>query len=109
MQTITLGRTGLPVSRLGLGGGGPSQLGQRAGITERESADIVRIALDAGVNWIDTAESYRTEGIIGQAIRGVRRDSIYLSTKKSVWGETPITPADLRASLQASLKALGSD
>jgi aryl-alcohol dehydrogenase-like predicted oxidoreductase len=109
MQTITLGRTGLQVSRLGLGGGGPSQLGLRAGISQNESVEIVRIALDAGVNWIDTAESYGTEGIIGQAIHGVRRDSVYLSTKKSTWGEKPITPADLRTSLDASLKNLGSD
>ncbi|MFZ6027555.1 MAG: aldo/keto reductase [Chloroflexota bacterium] len=109
MQTIPLGRTGLLVGRLGLGGGGPSQLGRRAGIDENESVEIVRIALDAGVNFIDTAEAYGTEAVIGQAIRGVRRDSIYLSTKKTTWGERPITPADLRAGLEASLKRLGTD
>lgn len=109
MQTISLGRTGLQVSRLGVGGGGPSQLGQRAGIAENESVEIVRIALDAGVNFIDTAEAYGTEAIIGRAIQGVQRDAIYLSTKKTTWGERPITPADLRAGLEASLKRLGAD
>jgi L-galactose dehydrogenase len=109
MNYTTLGRTGLKVSRLGVGGGGPSQLGQRTGRSVEESVAVVRLALDAGVNFIDTAEGYRTEAVIGQAIRGLPRDQLVLSTKKSTWGERPITPADVRASLEASLKRLGSD
>jgi aryl-alcohol dehydrogenase-like predicted oxidoreductase len=109
MQTTILGRTGLKVSRLGLGGGGPSQLGQSTGVSANASTTIVRIALESGVNFIDSAEAYRTETIIGQAIRGYPRDQLVLSTKKTPWGEKPITPADVRASLEASLKRLGTD
>jgi len=109
MQTTILGRTGLKVSRLGVGGGGPSQLGQSTGVPVDDSTTIVRLALDAGVNFIDTAEAYRTEAIIGQAIRGFPRDQLVLSTKKTTWGNRAITPADVRSSLEASLKRLGTD
>jgi len=109
MQTTILGRTGLIVSRLGVGGGGPSRLGQSAGAPADESTTIVRLALNAGVNFIDTAEAYRTEEIIGQAIRGIPRHQLVLSTKKNTWGEHPITPAEVRLSLEASLKRLGTD
>jgi len=109
MQTTILGRTGLRVSRLGVGGGGPSQLGQSTGLPADDSTTIVRLALDSGVNFIDTAEAYRTEAIIGQAIRGIPRRQLVLSTKKATWGKHPITPADVRLSLEASLKRLGTD
>ena len=102
-----LGRTGLEVSVMGVGGGGPSRLGQKTGSTEAESVTIIQRALDAGVNFIDTAEGYQTEGIVARAIQGLSRDSIVLSTKKS----TPkdIQPEDVEKSLHASLKRLGTD
>jgi aryl-alcohol dehydrogenase-like predicted oxidoreductase len=107
MDFTVLGRTGLQVSVMGLGGGGPSRLGQRTDRTEAESVAIVRQALDAGVNFFDTAEGYGTEEIVGKGIRGVDRDSVVLSTKKSC--RKGMTPADVQASLEASLKRLGSD
>jgi len=109
MRKIILGRTDLEVSQMGIGGGGPSRLGQSAGIDADESIEIIKIGLDAGVNFIDTAEAYRTEEIVGKAIQGVPRNSLYISTKKSTWGENPIKPEDLRAGLEASLKKLGTD
>jgi len=61
MEYRTLGRTGLKVSVLGLGAGGPSRLGQRDGVnTEKESAAILQRGFDAGINFIDTAQAYRT-------------------------------------------------
>lgn len=68
---ITLGRTGLHVTRLGIGG------------AYCETVDGYRAALDCGVNYVDTARSYRNgedEKVIGQAIRG-RRDALVLATK----------------------------
>ena len=109
MKYVRLGKTGLKVSRLGMGGGGPSQLGQSTGGTVKSSTAIIRLALDSGVNFIDTAEAYRTEAIIGKAIRGIPRDQLVLSTKKTTWGKEAITPADVRASLEASLKRLRTD
>ena len=107
MDKVTLGRTGLEVTRMGLGCGGPSRVGQSTGRSKAESVAVVREALDAGVNFIDTAEAYHTEEIVGEAIRGLDRSSLVLSTKKrSRW---PITPQDVRDSLEASLRRLGTD
>ena len=106
MEYTTLGRTGLLVSVMGLGCGGPSGVGRRTGKSEAEQVAIVRQALDAGINFIDTAEVYRTEEVVGRAIKGLDRDAVVLSTKKSTWGE-PLTPQDVRKSLEASLKRLG--
>ena len=108
MQTTILGRTNLTVSRMGLGAGGHSRIGRNAGLTDAQSADLVRRALDHGVNFIDTAEGYGTESIIGQALQGRDRTSVVLSTKKSTRNEQ-VTPDTLQASLDESLKQLRTD
>ncbi len=105
METTTLGRTGLTVSRFGLGAGGSARLGSRAEDGERVAVRIVRAALDAGVNLIDTAEVYGTEEAIGKAIAG-RRDDVILSSKKF---PRDLTPQSIRDGLDASLKRLGTD
>src|SRR5690554_4575471 len=65
MQYTTLGRTGLKVSVAGLGAGGNSRLGQGRGLSTDSSVALVREAFDLGVNFIDTAEAYGTEEIVG--------------------------------------------
>ncbi len=107
MQFTRLGRTGLKVSVLGLGAGGPSRLGQRSNKTESDSIAIIRQALDAGVNFIDTAEAYKTEEIVGKAIKGVPRDSLVISTKKTC--SEDLTADMVTTSLENSLKKLGVD
>jgi L-galactose dehydrogenase len=110
MDYVTLGRTGLRVSVLGLGGGGHSRLGQRIGATAAESVAIVRRALELGINVVDTAEAYGTETFFGQAIRGIERGTIVLSTKKSLTGgERLITAAELARGLEDSLVRLQTD
>lgn len=109
MEYRTLGRTGLNVSVMGIGGGGPSRLGKRDDInTEADSIAIVLQGLDAGINFIDTAEVYGTEEIVGKAVAQRSRDSVVISTKKSTWGERP-TPENLVTSLEASLRRLQTD
>lgn len=109
METRILGRTGLKVSVMGLGAGGPSRLGQRDEIkSEAESVSIALQALDAGVNFIDTAEAYRTEDIIGKAVAQRDRASVIISTKKRLGGNT-ITRAELREGLENSLRRLRTD
>lgn len=108
MQYTTLGRTGLKVSALGLGGGGHSRLGQRGGATAAKSSAIVRRAIELGVNLIDTAEAYGTEQVVGAGLRGVARDAFVLSTKKSLRnGDRLITAGELARGLEASLGRLG--
>jgi aryl-alcohol dehydrogenase-like predicted oxidoreductase len=107
MQQVILGRTGLNVSVMGLGGGGDSRLGVKTDTAE--ATRLVRLALDEGVNFIDTAEAYGTEEVIGQALAGVRRSDVVLSTKKTTFGQVPVQPKDVVASLEASLKRLRTD
>ena len=107
MDYVTFGRTGLNVSVMGLGCGGPSRIGMSADKSEAESVDIVRRALDAGVNFIDTAEGYGTEGIVGKGIVSVPRDQVIISSKKSCNQE--ISPALVRQSIEVSLSRLRTD
>lgn len=102
-----LGRTGLRVSQIGLGGGGNSCLGRKKGKTEAESVRVVTRAIDLGINLIDTAARNGTESIIGRAIRGSDRDKLVLSTKATVSeGRVLHTAAQFTSSLENSLMAL---
>jgi aryl-alcohol dehydrogenase-like predicted oxidoreductase len=85
----TLGRTGMQVSSFCLG---TMVLGAWGNRDEDECQAIVHAALDAGVNFIDTADMYafgESEEIVGRALRG-RRDSVILATKfYNAMGEDP--------------------
>jgi L-galactose dehydrogenase len=108
MERVTLGRTGLSVSVMGLGGGGDSRLGVKT--DEAASIRLIRTALDHGVNFIDTAEAYGTEEVVGKGIRGVERGRVVLSTKKTTTtGSRPIEASDVIAGVEASLTRLGTD
>ncbi|MCG3181345.1 MAG: hypothetical protein BIFFINMI_03732 [Phycisphaerae bacterium] len=116
MDYTTLGRTGLRVSVMGLGGGGPSQLGRRGDrLAEGQTVELIGRAIDLGVNLIDTAESYLTEEAIGRAVAEVGRDRVVLATKKSTWHGTwgapgrNITGDELLAGLDASLRRLRTE
>jgi L-galactose dehydrogenase len=110
MDYITLGKTGLEASVLGLGGGGHSRLGQQTGATEEEAVRLVRRALELGVTFIDTAEAYGTEAIVGRALGEVSRERVVLSTKKSLRHEGRlISAAELARGLDASLERLQTD
>ncbi|WP_280399021.1 aldo/keto reductase [Nocardia carnea] len=83
MQYRTLGRTGVQVSTLVLGAMNFGSLGQT---TQDEVTAMVDVALDAGINLIDTADMYsqgESEELVGTAIAG-RRDDIVLATKATI-------------------------
>ena len=87
MDYVNLGRAGVKVSRFCLGGG---NFGGRT--DEAESARIIAAALDAGVNFIDTANWYnegRSEEIIGRAVEGVRDDLVLATKVEGPVGEGP--------------------
>ncbi|MBS14900.1 MAG: aldo/keto reductase [Gemmatimonadetes bacterium] len=109
MKYTTLGRTGLKVSVAGLGCGGFSAIGKRVGKPESDSVDLVRMALDRGVNFIDTSANYGTEKIVGKAIAD-RRHELVISTKASIGrGDDLLSPEDVIASLDNSLVDLKTD
>ncbi len=110
MDYTTLGRTGLKVSVAGLGCVGNSRLGLSTGKSEADAVALIRAALDQGVNLIDTAAAYGTEGVVGQALRGVKRDAVVVCTKVSRQsGEKQFTPEWVAQSLDNSLRTLGLD
>ena len=123
MRYNPLGRTGLFVSELCLGtmtfGTVGGRFGAIAGLGQKEADDLTKAAIDAGVNFIDTANVYsagQSEEITGQAIRnlGIKREDVVLATK--VMGQMGEGPNDLGATrhqimdqVKASLKRLGTD
>lgn len=113
METSTLGRSDLKVSRIGLG---TSMWGLR--VDEQSAADQLRRFVDAGGTLIDTADLYglgAAEGIIGRLLgKVVPRDEIVLATKagSSVTGPTAFADASqthLMTALDNSLRELRTD
>jgi aryl-alcohol dehydrogenase-like predicted oxidoreductase len=108
MRFRTLGRTGLQVSELGLGGLFVSRVG---GGDQAQATATVRRALDLGVNFIDTAPSYAdSEAVLGNALAGVTQP-FFLSTKLGGRPQ-PFDPRDkaaLRRSVEESLRLLKRD
>ncbi|WP_405474042.1 aldo/keto reductase [Streptomyces canus] len=125
--TRTLGRSGIEVSALGfgcwaIGGEWQDADGQPLGwgkVDDEESVRAVHRALDLGITFFDTADTYgagHSERVLGRAL-GKRRDDVVVATK---WGnvfdeETRTrtgvddTPAHARRALTASLDRLGTD
>jgi len=80
MKYRTLGRTGIKVSPYCLGA---MMFGGHGNTDHEDCARIIHKALDAGINFIDTADAYsrgESEEIVGEALKG-RRDNVVLATK----------------------------
>src|SRR3954466_5517167 len=80
MDLRPLGRTGVQVSKLCLG---TMMFGAWGNADHDESIRIIHAALDAGINFVDTADVYsrgESEEILGKALKG-RRDNVVLATK----------------------------
>ena len=107
MHYHPLGNTGLTVSVAGLGCGGNSRLGLGRGASFDECVGVARAAIDLGVNFLDTAEVYGTEEIVGAAVKAYDRDRLVISTKALFKeGDTAKT---VTRKVEASLKRLGLD
>jgi predicted aldo/keto reductase-like oxidoreductase len=99
---VTLGKTGIKLSRLGFGTGsnnGHTQTAQgRAAFT-----DLIHYAYDQGITHIDTAQAYATFGMIGDAIKGLPREKLFIQSK--VDGQ----PEDVLAVIDQHRKAFNTD
>jgi aryl-alcohol dehydrogenase-like predicted oxidoreductase len=117
MRKVKLGSQGAIVSRMGLGCMGMSEFyGER---NDAESAATILRALDLGINFLDTADTYGigdNEELVGKTIRG-RRDEVFLATKfanirkkddPTYWVISG-KPEYVRSACDASLKRLGVD
>ena len=110
MEYIKLGKTGLKVSVACLGCGGSSTIGKSTGKTENQSINLIKTALDLGINFFDTANVYETERILGKAIKNYNRDQIVISTKHQVSRKDKKYPSkDIISGIENSLKELKTD
>src|SRR3954464_10303343 len=114
MQLRTFGRTGVKVSPLCLGA---MMFGAWGNPDHDESIAIIHRALDAVINFIDTAAVYargESEEIVGKALAGGRRDNVFLATKvHGTMGDDPNQFGNSRrwivAEVENSLRRLGTD
>jgi len=123
-DTVEIGRTGLRVTRLGLGGvalsGAPPATDPHVSLPESEAVALIRRSLDLGLNYLDTAPMYgvgHSERRYGQALHGIPRDRYVLSTKvgrvlrPGAEGQTTwafdFSREGARASFESSLDRLG--
>jgi aryl-alcohol dehydrogenase-like predicted oxidoreductase len=114
MEYRPLGRTGVQVSKLCLG---TMMFGAWGNTDHDDSVRIIHRALDAGVNFVDSADVYsdgESEEIVGKALAGGRRDAVILATK--FWGPMGEGPNRGGASrrwiieeVEHSLRRLGTD
>jgi aryl-alcohol dehydrogenase-like predicted oxidoreductase len=114
MEYRPLGRSGVSVSQLCLGA---MMFGAAGNPDHDDSVKIIHRALDAGINFIDTADVYsvgESEQIVGQALAGGRRDSVVLATKVGLpFGDDPNQRGTSRRwitqAVEGSLRRLGTD
>jgi uncharacterized protein len=95
-----LGRTGFNVSDISLGGGPLS------------NDNVLRAALDAGINYVDTAEHYErggSERTIGEVLKTHDRKSFFITTKLNISFNKRSTKADLRDRFMKCLERMGTD
>ena len=122
MEFRTLGRTGLSVSLVSFGTGGPSGFGAPEAAERPQRAALVHRCLEHGINLFDTSENYgESEALLGEALAGVPRDRYLLLTKwppsprwsaAGVGGsDAPIQtdPEALTRAVEASLRRLRTD
>jgi aryl-alcohol dehydrogenase-like predicted oxidoreductase len=114
MELRPFGRTGVKVSPLCLGA---MMFGDWGNPDHDESVRIIHRALDAGINFIDTADVYsrgESEEIVGKALAGGRRDGVVLATKvHGTMGDDPNQFGNSRRwivkEVEDSLRRLGTD
>lgn len=122
MKYKLLGNTGLLVSELCLGTmtfGSKGMFAAVGGVEQKNADQLVKQALDAGVNFIDTANVYSegiSEEMTGRAIKnvGISRDNLVLATKvRGSMGDGPnqkgLTRKHINEQVEASLKRLDTD
>lgn len=115
MQYTQLGSSGIKVSRLCLGCmsfGDPASKMHAWTLDPDKSEEIIKHALDLGINFFDTANTYSagtSEEYLGRAIkRNVARDKVVLASKV-YFNEGKLSAAAIEREIEGSLKRLGTD
>lgn len=108
MKYVRVGRTGLKASIIGLGTGqfGTPAWGFGKNYDEAMLTKVVQRAVELGVNFFDTAETYGnglSEKILGRALKGYKRDEYIIATKVAPWN---LTPPRMNSAARRSLERL---
>ena len=90
---VTLGKTGLKLSRLGFGTGSKGGSIHR-GLGNREFTRLLRYAYDQGITYIDTAQNYKTHEMVRDAIQGLPREKLFIQSKMPGVPEKPLEVLD---------------
>ncbi len=88
VDQVTLGKTGLKLSRLGIGTGSKGGSIQRA-LGADGFNRLIRYAYDQGITYIDTADSYKTHTMVREAIKGLPRENLFIQSKMPGIPEKP--------------------
>jgi len=102
VDQVALGKTGLQLSRLGIGTGSDSGHLQSA-LGKEAFIKLIRYAYDQGITYIDTAQAYSTFGWIGDAIKGLPREKLFIQSK------VPGQPGDVLAAIDHHRKTFNTD
>ena len=120
MQTKQLGNSDLEITRIGVGawaiGGGGWQFGWGPQ-DDQDSIDAIRAAVDAGINWIDTAAIYglgHSEEVVAKALEGMPKKPYVFTKCERVWDEDrkigkSLKADSIRRECEASLRRLKLD
>jgi aryl-alcohol dehydrogenase-like predicted oxidoreductase len=103
---VTLGRTGIQLSRMAMGGGtnGVRKTSVQGRLGVYGFADLLEHAYDHGVNFFDTADQYGTHEHVREGVRRLGRNNVVLLTKTR-----SLTAADVRKDLDRFRRELGTD
>ena len=88
-----MGKTGLKLSRLGIGTGSDDGVLQHT-LGRKGFARLIRHAYDRGITYIDTAKSYQTHEWVREAIRGLPREKLFILTKMLGTPDRPLEAID---------------
>jgi predicted aldo/keto reductase-like oxidoreductase len=102
IDQVTLGKTDLKLSRLGIGTG-VNGGGDQVALGKENFIKLVRYAYDHGITYVDAAQQYATFGWIGDAIKGLPREKLFLQSK------VPGQPADVLAAIDNHRKTYNTD
>ena len=93
VDQVILGKTGLKMSRLGIGTGSKGGSIQRA-LGQDGFTRLIRYAYDQGITYIDTAQNYRTHTMVREAIKGLPREKLFIQSKMPGIPEKPLEVLD---------------
>jgi predicted aldo/keto reductase-like oxidoreductase len=102
VDQVSLGQTGIKLSRLGMGTGSNNGFEQTA-LGKKQFIDLVHYAYDKGITYFDCAQAYQTFPWIGDAIKGLPREKLFIQSK------VPGRPEDALSVIDQQRKVLKTD